>query len=61
MGWSPINLAACQEDHTGIVKILAPLTDNPNAPRWDGVTPISVAACNGHTKIVKMLSKSWPH
>ena len=40
MGWSPINLAACQEDHTGIVKILATLTDNPNAPNNNGDTPI---------------------
>ena len=39
---SPIYLAA-SNGHTEIVKILAPLTDNPNAPDNDGKTPSSVA------------------
>ena len=38
-----------------IVKILAPLTENPNAPNHNGVTPIHKAAYNGHAKIVKIL------
>ena len=38
-----------------IVKILAPLTDNPNAPNQYGSTPIYWAAHNGHTEIVKFL------
>ena len=39
-----------------IVKILAPLTDNPNAPDKCGNTPIHVAALNGHTEIVKIMA-----
>ena len=52
-----------------IVKILAPLADNPNAPdkyghtplHWghtsnDGDTPILRAAFYGHTEIVKILA-----
>ena len=39
-----------------MVKILAPLTDNPNAPRNDGKTPIYWAAYKGHTEIVKILA-----
>ena len=38
------------------VKILAPLTDNPNAPDRNGTTPIHWAASNGHTEIVKILA-----
>ena len=39
-----------------IVKILAALTDNPNAPNQWGDTPIYWAAHNGHTEIVKILA-----
>ena len=39
-----------------IVKILAPLTDNPNAPVKLGKTPIYWAACKGYTEIVKILA-----
>ena len=42
--------------HTEIVKILAPLTDNPNAPDKSGETSIYWAAQNGHTEIVKILA-----
>ena len=42
-------------ENTEIVKILAPLTDNPNAPNEYGETPIYWAACFGHTEIVKIL------
>ena len=38
------------------VKILAPLTDNPNAPNEDGITPIHWAAGYGYTDIVKVLA-----
>ena len=42
---------------TEIVKILAPLTNNPNAPDGrNGETPIHRAAENGHTEIVKILA-----
>ena len=41
---------------TEIVKILAPLTDNPNAPDKFGQTPIWMAASRGHTEIVKILA-----
>ena len=49
---------AAQNGHTEIVKILAPLTDNPNAKAITGQTPISLAALNGHTEIVKILAPS---
>ena len=38
-----------------MVKILAPLTDNPNTPNDDGDTPISWAAYKGYIEIVKIL------
>ena len=38
-----------------IVKILAPLVDNPNAPNENGDTPIHWAAHHGHAEIVKIL------
>ena len=48
---------AAQLGHTEIVKILAPLTDNPNAPNQYGWTPIHAAAGagRGYTEIVKIL------
>ena len=39
-------------EDTEIVKILAPLTDNINAPDFTGMTPIHEATHNGHTEIV---------
>ena len=39
-----------------LVKILAPLTDNPNAPDKPGNTQISWAAGCGNTEIVKILA-----
>ena len=39
-----------------IVKILAPLTDNPNAPTIYGWTPIHEAACSSEIKIIKILA-----
>ena len=39
-----------------IVKILAPLTDNPNAPNKDGNTPVSIAVHYGYTEILKILA-----
>ena len=39
-----------------IVKMLAPLTENPNAPDKFGLTPIYRAAWKGHTEIVKILA-----
>ena len=38
-----------------MVRILAHLTDNPNAPDENGRTPIYLAASNGHAEIVKIL------
>ena len=48
---------AAGEGHVEIVKILAPLTVDPNAPENDGDTPIHLAAQLGHTEIVN----SWSH
>ena len=42
--------------HTEIVKILAPLTNNPNAPNKVGKTPISWAEFRGHTEIIEILT-----
>ena len=44
------------DENTEMVKILAPLTDNPNAPNEDGETPIHEAAFYGHTELVKILA-----
>ena len=44
------------DEDTEIVKILAPLTDNPNVPDKDGFTPIYNALEEGHTDIVKILA-----
>ena len=40
-----------------IVKILAPLTDNPNAPNHNGMTPIMVARNEEIRKILKSFIK----
>ena len=42
--------------HTDIVQILAPLTENPNAPNAFGLTPIQKAAFNGYSEIVLILA-----
>ena len=44
------------DEDTEIVKVLAPLTDNPNVPNNHGETPIYRATCNGYTEIVKILA-----
>ena len=43
------------DEDVGIVKILAPLTNNFNAQNEYGQTPIHSAAYFGHTEIVKIL------
>ena len=47
---------AVRDGDAEIVKILAPLTDNPNTPNEDGNTPINVAELKGFTEIVKILT-----
>ena len=47
---------AASKGHTEKVKILAPLTDNPNAPDADGVLPMHKAAEFGFTDVVKILA-----
>ena len=44
-----------RHENIEIVKILAPLTDNPNGPNKYGETPIHEAAFNGHKEIIKIL------
>ena len=53
--WIPIHMEEVKR-HTEIVKILAPLIDNPNAAMYNGMTPIFLAASIGHTEIVKILA-----
>ena len=42
------------EGYTEIVKILAPLSDNPNGPNEVEITPIFYAAMFRHPEIVKI-------
>ena len=44
------------DEDVQVLKMLAPLTDNPNAPDKSGYTPIQWAAKNGHTELVKILT-----
>ena len=38
-----------------IIRILTPLTDDPNGPNSNGVTPMFLAAQYGHLEIVRFL------
>ena len=42
--------------YADIIRIMAPLIDNPNAPGENGWTPIYRAAYNGNTEVVKILA-----
>ena len=53
--WKKICRAAKNGD-TDFVKILVPLTNNPNAPDEYEQTPIHWATLHGHTEIVKILA-----
>ena len=53
--WTPI-LEAAKRGFYGIVQILAPLTDDPNAADAEGSTPVLWAARNGHFNCVKFLT-----
>ena len=48
------NAAADCDDNT--IRILAPLTDDPNAPNKLGRTPIHWASYNGNIEIIKILA-----
>ena len=56
----PLSAAASynfgSDSQTEIVKILAPLTDNPNVPDKNGDTPIHRAAARGYAEIIKILA-----
>ena len=43
-------------EDTEIIKILAPLTDNPNFSNEKGETSVYEAACRGHTEIISILA-----
>ena len=49
-------LKAARNGYTEFVKILAHLTDNPNAPDRSGNTPVHMAAFYGHTEVVEILA-----
>ena len=53
--WEACENVETSDEDIEIVKILAPLTDNPNAPNKYGETPIQWAALMGYTEIVKIL------
>ena len=57
--WTPIQLVAYSRNTSSveIIGILAPLTEDPNAPDPDGWTPISWAACKGNTEMTKHNTK----
>ena len=54
--WKSYKKRESYDEAIEMVKILAPLTDNPNAPDIYGETPIYQAASKGHTEIVKILA-----
>ena len=53
-GHTPIHVAALH-GKVEVIKILAPLTDNPNPRDEDGKTPIELAISCGHSEVVKLL------
>ena len=53
--WKSCTKEISSSKSTKVVKILAPLTYNPNAPNIYAGTPIYYAAFYGHTEIVKIL------
>ena len=57
---TPIYVAA-EKGFTEIIKILAPFSNNPNAPESYGNTPIHEAAENGYLEIVKFLASLTDH
>ena len=48
---------AAQENHIEVVKLLMTTTENPNEPRNDGTTPLSIATQKNHFEIVQLLSQ----
>ena len=53
--WQSCKVKGNSYEETQIVKILAPLMTNSNAPDTYGRTPVYFAAQNGHTEMVKTL------
>ena len=47
---------ALKQDDLEVVKLLAPLLDNPNAPNIFGDTPIYLAAKKGNVNLIKILA-----
>merc|ERR1712020_472724 len=54
--WDSCRKLVLPDEEIEIVKLLAPFTDDANAPNKDGDTPIHWAARRGHTEIVKILA-----
>ena len=54
-GDTPIHHAA-REGHLDVIKFLAPLTENPNAPDMYGDTPIHEAASFGNLDVIRFLA-----
>ena len=52
----PFPLFTPVHGHLEIVKILAPLAENPNTPDSEGLTPIHWAAIKGYLEIIKTLA-----
>ena len=54
--WEICEKKTLSDEEIGIIKILAPLTDNINAVDIHGETLICEAVYNGHTEIVRILA-----
>ena len=54
--WEYCKKKELSDDNTEMVKILAPLTDNPNTPNENRESPIHYAAWFGQIEIVKILA-----
>ena len=51
--WESCNKWVLSDEYMEIVKVLVPLTNNPNVPNNNGDTPINAAAFHGQAEIVK--------
>ena len=60
-GWTTCTLgctltftSAAMENRIDVIKLLAPLVDNPNAIRWNGITPAAWAKKHGNHEAARI-------